>query len=111
MRLNEIVDKISGNPVHRITREHVNSHSGQDDYEIGAWDKNNDILGVLEYSEFDGIPSIKMIRVVPKYRRKGVATKMVRHLEKLYPDKEIVWGLMTDEGNRLKRSLHGKVHA
>jgi hypothetical protein len=42
---------LTGNLDYRI--EHVDSHSGQDDYELGVY-LNDDILGLVQYTIYDG---------------------------------------------------------
>ena len=93
-----------------FTNDHIDSHSGQDNYELGIYDENNNILGLIEYVVFGNTPHISMIQVVPKYQRKGIGSKLVLHLQKLYPKTEIEWGYMTGEGSILKRKLDKKLY-
>lgn len=93
----------------KIEREHVDSYSGQHNYVLGAYDDGN-IVGTLEYTEYENIPSISMIQVVPKYKSKGIATKLVIYLQLLYPQTEIKWGYTTSDGNRLKNKLKSKLY-
>jgi ribosomal protein S18 acetylase RimI-like enzyme len=93
-----------------FTNDHVDSYSGQHNYELGIYDKNNNILGLLEYVVFEDTPSISMIQVVPKYQRKGIGSELVLHLQKLFPKTEIEWGYMTPEGTKLKKKLEKKLY-
>jgi len=93
-----------------FTNDHVDSHSGQDNYELGLYDKDNNILGLLEYVVFENVPSISMIQVVPKYQRKGIGSELVLHLQKLYPKTEIEWGYSTTDGMKLKKKLERNLY-
>lgn len=81
--------------------EHIDSYEGQHDMQIRAFDKEDNPIGWLEYTEFENKPSISMIEVDPKYRRKGIATAMHEKLKAEYPGVEIEKGLVTDEGFKL----------
>ena len=59
------------------------------------------VAGTLEYSEYEGKPSVKMVEVSPEYRRKGVGTKLLQELQKAYPNTEIDFGMLTDDGAKL----------
>lgn len=48
---------------------------------------------------------VKMMRVHPDHRRKGVATAMVNHLKKEFPDAKIDYGMSTDDGSEFQKSL------
>lgn len=58
-------------------------------------------LGRVDYSVYDGQPAIQMIEVAPEFRRQGVATELLRNLQREYPDQEIDWGSLTSEGSQL----------
>ena len=60
--------------------------------------------GRIDYSVYDGEPSIQMIETDPAFRRQGVATRLLQDLQSRYPDKEIDWGSLTDEGAKLYKS-------
>lgn len=81
------------------------------DYRDGQFDKkmiavrDGEQIGYIEYSEFDGLPAIKNIEVLPNSRRQGVASDMLYELQSLYPDKEIEFGMLTQEGAALEQSL------
>ena len=59
------------------------------------------VAGTLEYSEYEGKPSVKMVEVSPEYRRRGIGTKLLQELQKAYPDTEIDFGMLTDDGAKL----------
>lgn len=80
-------------------------HHEQSDMVIRASiDKN--LVGLLYYSVFRDEPSISMIEVSPDYRRKGVARGMVYKLQDMYPDTEIDWGMLTDDGSMLYNTMN-----
>jgi GNAT superfamily N-acetyltransferase len=62
-------------------------------------------VGYLSYSIYNDVPQIEMIYVAQDYRRHGVAKKMLKALQKISPDEEIIWGYTTDDGTNLKKSI------
>ena len=83
-------------------------HHGQMDATISLI-VDDDTAGFLEYSVYHGEPSIQMIDVPEGNRRKGYAARLVRHLQSLYPNAEIDWGMTTPEGEALRASLPYRV--
>lgn len=79
-------------------------HHGQSDMTIRAT-IDNELVGLLHFVEYQKEPSISMIEVSPQFKRKGVARSMVYKLQELYPEKEIDWGMLTDDGSMLYNSL------
>jgi hypothetical protein len=78
-------------------------HHGQSDNRLYIKGDDGEIAAYLDFSVFEGQPSIQMIRsTVP---RQGLARSLVLHLQSLYPDVEIDWGMLTGEGAALKKSL------
>ena len=78
------------------------------------WMDDNDrvirdnILGVLEYSTYsedepNTICYVEMIQTKYNEKRKGIASALVKSLQKDY--KDIHWGYTTDEGTQLLKSL------
>ena len=47
-----------------------------------------------------------MIFVAQDYRRRGVAMKMLKALQELSPNEEIDWGITTDAGSNLRKSIN-----
>ena len=62
-------------------------------------------IGYLDFSVYEDTPYIQMINVKEPYRRKGYATKMIKQLQKEYPNSEIDFGMTTDDGTKLVNSL------
>lgn len=87
-----------------IDNEVTNMYSGQTNMTMSA--KIGDkIVGTLDYSEYNGKPSISMIEVKPEYRRKGIATRLLQNLQSEYPNIEIEWGTMTTDGASLRDAI------
>jgi hypothetical protein len=63
-------------------------------------------VGKLQYSVFRGTPYIHWIEVHPEHRRQGIATAMVRHMQKESgAPNPVSWGMMTPEGGRLRAGV------
>jgi len=109
------VPKTSTNEVRKIVREvlresvehldfrdeHLGSQSGQDDMELGLY-INNEIIGMVQYTLYDGEMSVKDILVSPEYRRKGYGSRMMQYIKKAHPEYEYKPSMMTDLGAKFK---------
>ena len=62
-------------------------------------------VGTIRYSIFEERPHINMIEVLEDYRRQGIATQMLRYLQGQYPNEEIEWGYLTEDGSALYRAV------
>lgn len=80
------------------------AHHGQLDCTL-SWSEGETCLGYLHYAEFEGRPHIQMIRVAETHRRRGIATRLLVALQSRYPDQEIDWGGVSDDGAALKSAL------
>ena len=87
-----------------IRETHLDYHNGQHDFLCEAI-YNGLPIGALQYSEYEGIPHISNIEVLEDYRRRGVATQLLQALQSKYPDKEIEWGMTTEDGTALKEAV------
>ena len=89
--------------------EHVNSYSGQDNYELGAYIDGN-IVGLVEYVIFNKELTVSNIVVVPAYRRKGIASRMMQMVKDHHPEARYRPSMMTPDGTKFKhkeiRDLH-----
>jgi GNAT superfamily N-acetyltransferase len=94
---------LSGPLEYRI--EHLNYHHGQDDYELGLY-LNDDILGMVQYTIYEGELTVNDIIVLPKYRRQGIGSKMMQYIKQQYPDAKYVPSMMTDLGAKFKHKHH-----
>jgi GNAT superfamily N-acetyltransferase len=89
--------------------ELVGTQSGQKDLRITAYiDKTQ--AGWLDYSDYNGEISIKMVEVKPQYRRQGIGKELILRLQKLYPKTEISLGMATGEGAKLLKSLKSHLY-
>lgn len=85
--------------------EHMGYHHGQDDYELGVY-LNDDILGMVQYTIYDGELTVRDIIVLPKYRRLGIGSKMMQYVKQQHPDANYVPSMMTDLGVKFKHKHH-----
>lgn len=85
--------------------EHLGHHHGQDDYELGVY-LNDDILGMVQYTIYDGELTVRDIIVLPKYRRLGIGSKMMQYIKQEHPDAKYVPSMMTDLGVKFKHKHH-----
>ena len=88
----------------RILDEALDSHNGQIDMLMQAV-RGELTVGTIRYSIFEERPHISMIEVLEDYRRQGIATQMLRYLQGQYPDEEIEWGYLTEDGSALYRAV------
>lgn len=87
-----------------ILDEALDAHHGQIDMLMQAV-QGELTVGTIQYSIFEGRPHIAMIEVLEDYRRQGIATKMLRYLQDQYPNEEIVWGYLTEDGSALYQAV------
>ena len=82
-------------------------HHGQYDLAVVAY-SGDKVAGWIDYSVYDGEASIQMIEVKPEYARRGLAKQMLLALQDKYPDQEIDWGSLTQDGSKLYQSMKWK---
>ena len=80
-------------------------HSGQMDARLSLT-RDGVELGYVDYSVYQDVPHISYIESFEK--RAKVATLLLKKLQTMYPDVEINWGGMTDDGAALKKSMSFK---
>jgi GNAT superfamily N-acetyltransferase len=80
----------------RYRNDHLDSHSGQDDFVLRALD-GDDQIGSVAYSVVGKKAHVDMIRTEPGHQRKGVATGLMDELRRLWMGKVTI-SLQTDEG-------------
>ena len=88
----------------QILDEALDAHHGQIDMLMQAA-RGELTVGTIRYSIFEGRPHISMIEVLEDYRRQGIATQMLRYLQGQYPNEEIVWGYLTEDGSALYQAV------
>jgi GNAT superfamily N-acetyltransferase len=67
---------------------------------------DNKYVSRIEFIVRFNIPHLDIIYVEKEYRRKGIATQMLKYLQKTY-NKDIIWGGKTKEGEQLYKSFYG----
>jgi len=88
-----------------ISKQVSGSYSGQTNFSL--YIKNEEtVVGKLDAVDFEDVPSISMIEVYEP--RRGYGKKLVQHLQSLYPEVEIEWGVTTKTGEKLRKSLSYK---
>ncbi len=87
-----------------FSEEMTASYAGQTNYVLTAKSANG-AAGVLEYVVYEGTPSISMVSVSAGNRRQGIGRALVQELQSKFPDIEIEWGGLTDDGAALRNSL------
>ena len=88
----------------QILDEALDAHHGQIDMLMQAV-RGELTVGTIRYSIFEGRTHISMIEVLEDYRRQGIATQMLRYLQGQYPNEEIVWGYLTEDGSALYQAV------
>lgn len=83
----------------------IDAHSGQLDGRLYAKDNDGNILGYMDYTEYDNTPSISMVEVDPAYRRKGIGSALYKKLQSLYPDKELGTSGTTPDGAAIRKAM------
>ena len=79
----------------------VNDYHSGEMFATMSYTQDGKVVGTLEYSVYDGEPNVKMVEVLPEYRRKGIGTKLLQELQRNYPDVEINYGMTTPDGAKL----------
>ena len=88
-KFNELYESIINESI-EFKDEYVNYYSGQYDYRINAIE-NGEVLGYIDYTDYNDEISIKYIEVNPKHRRKGIGEQLVLQLQKKYPKLDRDW--------------------
>ena len=73
-----------------ITQDYYDYHDEQHDAKLEAKDSQGNVLGTLWFSVYHDEPAVKNIDVLPKYRRQGIGTALLKELQRLFPDQTIV---------------------
>jgi len=81
--------------------EHINSHSGQHDYELGLY-IDDEIVGMVQYTLYDDEITVRDIIVRPEFRRQGHASRMMKYIKEKHPEYEYKPSMKTDLGTKFK---------
>ena len=87
-----------------IHNEHIDSYSGQSNLRLTA-EINGVVVGWVDYVIFGDEVSISYVEVDEKHKRHGIASKLLKELQKMFPGKELQTGMFTEEGHKLWESL------
>jgi ribosomal protein S18 acetylase RimI-like enzyme len=86
--------------------ECINNHRWRSDMIMRGYDtQTNELVGQLSYSVFGNELHISMIEIVPKYRRQGVGTLLIKKMKEENPGLVIKPGLMTNDGYSFFKAL------
>ena len=88
----------------KFENNHIDNRHGEDHYELVAH-VEDELVGVLEYSEYSDELYVKMLTVADKWKRKGVATSLLKKLQEMNPKTEIELGYASDEGANLVKTI------
>mgnify|MGYP005614024023 CR=1 FL=1 len=84
-----------------FTDEHLDSYSGQLNYECGVYE-DGEIMGYVQYVLFDGELTVSDIVVRPDRRREGFGSRLMKHIKHLHPDHKYIPSFKTDLGSKFK---------
>lgn len=90
-----LIESLTNEVEYRI--EHIDSYDGQNDYELGMY-INNNIVGMVQYTTYDGELTIRDIIVRPELRRKGYGSRMVKVIKQKHPEYDYTPSMKTDLG-------------
>lgn len=79
--------------------EHIDSHNGQHDYELGLY-IDDEIIGMVQYTLYNGDLTVRNIVVRPEFRRQGYGSKMMKHIKQQHPDYKYTPSMKTDLGSK-----------
>ena len=81
------------------------AHHGQTDCSLTAYNKNDQLIGFIDYSIFEEKAHINMIQTHNDCKRKGIATAL---LQKWEGDHSIVFGFSTRDGAEFIKAYQSK---
>jgi GNAT superfamily N-acetyltransferase len=91
-----------------FNNEFLASYSGQQNFKLNA-ELNGIVVGWVDYSIYNEDLYINIVEVVEEYRRTGIGTKLLKELQRRFPDKAFEMGTFTEQGSKLWESLPKKV--
>ena len=104
--LNELEDRfVKNNRQYMLNDNNIKDistgYSNDEYYREMQYIQDGKVIGKLNYGEYDGIPSVKMLEVDSEFRRKGIGKKLLQELQKKYNGIEIDFGMTTPDGTSL----------
>ena len=98
------LEKYASSGPEKLSEELTGYHDGQSDMVVYARNpKTNQLLGYVQYSDYDGKAHIDMIAVREELRGQGIGKRMISRVQAGYRT-PINWGGTTPDGTALKRS-------
>jgi len=91
--------KTDGCELNNINDECYDAHHGQQDCHLLGLNNNHDLVSYIDYSIYDNDIYINMVKTIKKCRRRGLATKLMKKIEKLYPNRKINIGYSSGDGS------------
>jgi hypothetical protein len=99
-----IVEYNKGEPL-TFRHEALDAHGSESFMLLYATDSEGNVVGKIDYTIYENVISISMIKTVQSEFRKGIATEMAKELQREYPESEIKWGMTTTPGQKFLKSL------
>lgn len=90
-----------------IVTENTDAYCGQNNYTARLM-RDDLEAGHLDYVVYQGRPSVSYIKVHPSNLRQGVGRMLVQHLQLSFPDQEIDFGMLTEDGAALLAAITRK---
>lgn len=94
-------------PKINIERVHIDNRWDEDIFTLYA-KINDETVGELNYGVYKNEPNVKMLEIKENWRRMGIGTTLLKHLQKLYPNAEISLGFITNDGEKLLNTIKRK---
>lgn len=101
MRYHELVEAPEGLTFNSTVQD---MHSGQIDQRLTA-QLGGTPVGHIDFSTYEGSVHIRYISVPDTLRKRGIARAMLSELQRMHPDTEIDWGMLTDDGAELYKRV------
>jgi ribosomal protein S18 acetylase RimI-like enzyme len=99
---------LDGCALNSIDNDCFDAHGGEDYCRLNAYNKDNLLVGRLDYSIFRNQIHVSMLFVSEFCRRKKIGTKMMDELKKIYVDQKINIGSTTEDGTRFFEKYNKK---
>lgn len=77
--------------------EHLDSYSGQNNYELGIYEDDN-IIGYVQYTIYKNELTVNDIVVRPNRRREGFGSMLIKKMKQLHPEAQYQPSMKTDLG-------------
>ena len=97
---------------HDIHTYSTDAYSGQVNMRKEFQDQDGNTIAKIDYNYFDNEINVDLIETNPEYRRKGLATRLVKDLQKDAREegKKINYGYTSEDGTALLKSIRNNNH-